>query len=556
MEATGKLFRDTKSREPKDQQGAQKTVRSAPLLSLELLVSSLSIFDVTMPHDTIYALLAIARDTTPFASEAELLQGGTTATDGGAPAQKIDRSGTQMMKARTTSALEDFTRRKRYTVAYESPYVDACKTFIHFCLTQSEPTRALDIICRPWASEGNKVDAQQNFFYENRPVPTKADMRLPSWVPQLSGAPYAMYAHPGVHTLKMGRKNADPLVGLPDTHQRNYSAAETKGIDIKDLRFRKRITHNMQHFSLYVKGFILDTIDRVYPASQGGAVPEEWVKAVEWNDVEKFDPPDEFWRTLVGDRGLHGRNPPVYYARACKESFLKGGLQSGSVSTSDLINNERCSVVAQFCRRVQAVIWNRSLIKTSEHTIGLAIKHVQKGDFACILYGCTVPVILRRCVQKKTLQQLKEEREEDFLNTLVDAQRNWKARLARREKWKKAPSPVLPVKSNPSPEAAETILSNDSKDADSGPGTSVENITLPDHDNEKKPEPSEKTVKEAWDEKYEAWLIENPTRDDDSRYWHYEFLGEAYVHGMMDGEAIGYQNENPDKIITQRFELR
>jgi hypothetical protein len=122
--------------------------------------------------------------------------------------------------------------------------------------------------------------------------------------------------------------------------------------------------------------------------------------------VDKSDPPDEFWRILVADRGRDGRNPPVYYSRACKESFLKGGLPSGIVSTSDLINNERCSVLTKFCRRVQAVIWNRSLIKrkstkTESDNIGLASKNVLKGDLVCIVYGCSVPVILRRFEKKK-----------------------------------------------------------------------------------------------------------------------------------------------------------
>ncbi|KAF1942838.1 HET-domain-containing protein [Clathrospora elynae] len=41
--------------------------RIQPLLNLEYLVSSLTIFDTTVAHDTIYALLAIVKDTTPRA---------------------------------------------------------------------------------------------------------------------------------------------------------------------------------------------------------------------------------------------------------------------------------------------------------------------------------------------------------------------------------------------------------------------------------------------------------------------------------------------------------
>lgn len=383
-----------------------------PLLSLEYLVSSLSIFEATVPHDTIYALLAIAKDTTPFAGEEE----------------------TQLLLDHTQDVLEVFTQKKRYKVEYERPFVDVCRDFVQFCIEHSDQSRALDIICRPWAPENQKNVVKRNLpgqkktkdvvdvlntanhhqstqknskdgaKKENRSEPAssrqkkaKDNMPLPSWIPQLSGAAYAMYSQAGVHELKMGRKNADTLVGLPPSNQslqRNYNAAQTKVVDRKTLKFRKR--SEMKHYSMYVKGFILDIVDEVQPSSQGGAIPREWAKAAGWRNAPESDPPDDFWRTLVADRGRDGRNPPVYYSRACKESFFKGGLSSGSVNTTDLINNERCSVVAQFCRRVQAVIWNRSLIKTTQTgRLGLASQNVQGGDFVCILYGCSVPVILR-----------------------------------------------------------------------------------------------------------------------------------------------------------------
>lgn len=182
----------------------------------------------------------------------------------------------------------------------------------------------------------------------------------------------------------MGRKNADSLVWLPSRVQRNYNAAQTRGINHCTLRFRKR-TKAKKYYSMYVEGFILHTVAEVLPSSQGGSIPQEWADAGGWKDAPNMDPPDEFWRILVADRGRDGKNPPVHYSRACKECFLKGGLVSGSVSTTDLINNERCSVVAQFCRRVQAVIWNRSLIKTKGGSLGLASKNVREEDLVCIL---------------------------------------------------------------------------------------------------------------------------------------------------------------------------
>lgn len=650
VEATGKLFRDTKSiaaateyggRDYKDRLVAERAGRQ-PLLSLEYLVSSLSIFDVSVEHDTIYALLAIAKDTTPSASESELTP--ETSLELATPMRKPLHKSSELLLDRTKSALEDFTQRKRYTVAYESSYVDVCRTFIQFCISQSDPTRALDIICRPWAAEDKKSPFENHSSNGNRRAATVNDMSLPTWVPTLSGAPYAMYAHAGVHTLKMGRKNADTLVGLPTALQRNYNAAETRGIDRKTLRFKKRL-HGDMHFSMYVKGFVLDTVQQVYPASQGGAIPQEWIDAVGWRDVDKSDPPDEFWRTLVADRGRDGRNPPVYYSRACKESFLKGGLPSGSVSTSDLINNERCSVVAQFCRRVQAVIWNRSLIKTKgtkteSDNIGLASKNVLKGDLVCILYGCSVPVILRRCEKKKTPDQLAQERQEDFINTIRDVQRRWKrkyernrtaklariSRLLKKLMRKKGTSmdtsdPMIMfyitrkygtrwrriVKARRALARKEVLLLEGAT-----PGTSdhsVENsvgsvigiesqnqghaehhrpqtppqkspgfphppqtprsVPLPqtlgtvpnlytDEDEKKRIEDEKMRMKEQiakdWNENFQAWLKKVPEDEEDERWYDYLFLGEAYVHGMMDGEAMEYQNMQ--EIKSSLFELR
>ncbi|KAI9691560.1 MAG: hypothetical protein M1822_007631 [Bathelium mastoideum] len=466
---------------------AQRANKGQALLSLEYLVSSLSIFEVTVPHDAIYTLLAIAKDTIPAAGD-----------DG--PPLIVDHA---------QETLEGFTQKKRYKVDYTQHFSDVCKEFVQFCIDHSDPRRALDIICRPWAPEiphpslkqtrpraseipnpspqrtrlgamdGPNTQLQRNKTMttkdsmatdkttsnHGRPVPTKAaaretrtlegdsaqeqarkeaaqnrkskDIPLPSWIPQLSGAAYAMLPQAGVHTLKMARKNADSLVGLPTSsqnYQQNYNAAETKGIDFKVLCFKKRV--KMKHHSLYAKGFVLDTISELQPSSQGGAIPSSWARAGAWRNAPHSDPPDAFWRTLVADRGRDGRNPPVYYSRACKESFVKGGLSSGSVNTTDLISNERCSVVAQFCRRVQAVIWNRRLIKTQTGRLGLASQHTDHDDIIAILYGCSVPVVLRR--KWKTRDEVEQEIKEDVWLWKENLVRTWlavcKARQARRAK--------------------------------------------------------------------------------------------------------------------------
>jgi hypothetical protein len=173
--------------------------------------------------------------------------------------------------------------------------------------------------------------------------------------------------------------------------QRNYSAAGTKTVDRFALRFKKRGAS----YSMYVKGFEVDQIVKKEVASQVGNIPIHWLQAVSWQNTEEY-PPQDFWKTLVADRGPYGRNPPAFYSRACRESVNKGGKESGVINTEALIDHGRCSIVAEFLRRVQAVIWRRSLIRTAGGRLGLVHEDAKEGDLICILYGCTVPVVLRR----------------------------------------------------------------------------------------------------------------------------------------------------------------
>jgi hypothetical protein len=688
-----------------------------PLLTLEYLVSSLSIFEVTTPHDAVYALLAIAKDTTPTADS---------------------RGGFRSVFKKTQDVLEGYTQKKLYRVDYRQPFADVCMEFVTFCIDRSidrvDPTRALDIICRPWAPDQEAKSIRKTQLKRNRSVeqmrpkldkspsakrvrgsrarlenasqrsvypawapetpdsaraaqrqqlsPYGKDIPLPSWIPTLSGAAYAMSPAAGVHTMKMGRKNADPLVGLPPSSQaleRNYNAAETRGVVKEKLKFIKRT--KMSHWSMYVEGFVLDEVFEIQPSSQSGAIPRSWARAGKWAGVPESDPPDDFWRTLVADRGRDGRNPPVYYSRACKESFAKGGFYSGSVNTTDLINNERCSVIAQFCRRVQAVIWNRCLITTEAGTLGLTSQDARQGDRICILYGCSVPVVLRRftkdrgsilqemnedlrvladrikehfrrlleerCYRRKvkncdwalnfafekrmrhewsedpnglqswltryrSAQFLPDNRNERHYRVTMEGEpeefilapnemENAQGLLERRayEEWRKTqrkdPQNVKGFKRsdrrlfeiqlrwarrwrriyrrrqrNDTAAGANGVAANGSHSLAPSPTAPRSSMNGPRPEAPVEPEYKSDAYLERWEEQYlqpfrrdKTGPLEEPdwkpTEEPETlrlqeQWSYYKFLGECYVHGMMDGEAMRYQNEK--SIAPQVFELR
>ena len=347
-----------------------------PLHNLEYLISSLSAFDISDAHDTVYALLAIAKDAKPIASS-DIVSDSTFET-----------------YAQSRGLLGDSKDRSKqyYRVDYSLPLIEVYKEFTEFSIRRSgehDSTRALDILCRPWAP----AKAVRRPSHRDDP-----DLRnvspFPSWIPQFSKAAYAIVQPPFSGSRRI-RQNADSLVGLPAPNQRHYNAAADNGVDLRKLKFQKR----GDSYSLYVSGFVLDTVDRVEATSQAGNIPAEWMKAGGWVDLHQ-DPPESLWRTLVADRSSKGSNPPSYYGRALKESVTKDMMTSGVFSTMKLVDEGRSSIVADFFRRVQAVIWNRSLLRTTRQHVGLVNKDTQASDLICILYGCSVPVVLRRCLAK------------------------------------------------------------------------------------------------------------------------------------------------------------
>ena len=305
VEATSTLFRKS------------KTQRLEPLLSLELLVSTMTVFKAAVAHDTIYSLLAIARDTAPIPV--------IRATSG--ISSKAHRG--------VSNWMIRHGRARAYHVDYQQSIVDVCQQFVNFCIHQADKSRALDIICRPWAPSFDEIQQKQPRQRGHGPrthISVKEDsIKRPSWMPSLAGAAHAMFEHANGE-MKMRRINADPLVGLPQYVQRNYNAAGTRPLDMMSLRFKKR----NEHYSMFVYGFVCDEVQEVKMPSQSGNIPQEWIEDLGgWDDLED-DPPEELWRTFVADRGKYGRNPPMYYARACKESINRG-LRSGSLNTNELI---------------------------------------------------------------------------------------------------------------------------------------------------------------------------------------------------------------------------
>ncbi|CAJ2500462.1 Uu.00g033150.m01.CDS01 [Anthostomella pinea] len=81
---------------------------------------------------------------------------------------------------------------------------------------------------------------------------------------------------------------------------------------------------------------------------------------------------------------------------------------NGHIRTTELLapenvtSNANPQVITEYLKRVQAVTWNRKFfeaetsgIGASDPLFGLGPPETQNDDRICILYGCSVPCILR-----------------------------------------------------------------------------------------------------------------------------------------------------------------
>ncbi|KAI7780576.1 HET-domain-containing [Diaporthe eres] len=445
--------------------------------------------------------------------------------------------------------------------------------------------KVMDLYFPPSKSEAKAAEASESQAEE--------DIPLPSWVAQASRAPIMLDFTPGIEPRITGRSHADPLVGHPQDGHRNYSAAQTQAL--RSVKFRKRPL--LGHYSLFVEGFVLEEVKEVLDASQGGNIPKSWLDMAKWDDHTE-DPPGDFWRTLVADRGRDNRNPPYYYARACRESAVKGGIASGRIDTAALINNEQNSIVAEFCRRVHSVIWNRRLFRTSSGRLGLATS-VEDGDKVCVLYGCTVPVVLQEQGKKPGDQE--RENQEDCVNSLrrvvkrMEQLRERKAQYQTRKRngeftkeWTDDVTKRLQEynKSIRGKSESDTIDNDDSQEDDeatlegnarqeptrAGSGETEGSVNQTEDRDSGQTQESHAQTDSGGDRQVDhsgetadfepGPPIRRPTsfkvkqkeaKITDCAKW-YKFRGDCYLHGMMDGEAI--RERLYKEIVEQKFELR
>ncbi|KAE9379705.1 hypothetical protein N431DRAFT_398153 [Stipitochalara longipes BDJ] len=303
-------------------------------LSLESLVCYLSEFVCTNPLDRIYSVLSMAKD-----------------------GPKLDER-----------TLNPHYSESRYQTALRIDYdANVSDVYQRFVLHTIKNSNSLDIICRNWAKSVSKTK-----------------WILPTWVSPLQSSLQI--------TAEISeRVTADNLVGAP-----GHSYYNACGAFVFPTFYVQDIIHLHKAKSLFVRGFIVDTIVELGPRAEDGIILQEWLELGHY-DSSSGTVPEDFWRTIVADRGPNGSEAPSWYSRAFLYCLRLS--PTGNINTNKLIAQSEAeqSLVIEFLQRVQSVIWNRKfLVSETKSYLGLAPMAAQVGDIICILCGCTVPVVLRR----------------------------------------------------------------------------------------------------------------------------------------------------------------
>jgi hypothetical protein len=328
------------------------------LLTLETLVVSLNAFQTKDCRDCIYAVMPLANNSQ---------EGGTAGCS----------SSSQQAPAKPMWPT--------LPIDYNRPFHEVAQGFVASCIKSSN---SLDIICRPWAPF-------PNYYYSCFQSPV-----LSSWVCTMGDSVFGIRADG-----HFDRKRGDSLMGVPG--RPIYQASRGFPFFFFDLnppskdpssylemaRFSEYTAEPLGAPTMEVKGWNIGTVGSLGERAMEGIIPADWFQMANWNE-RRQPAPEAFYRTMVADRAADGGSPPSWYKSAFDTALANSG--NGDVMLQRTILQTKWTVTTEVLRRVQSIVWNRRFVITNRGAFGLVPVSAQMGDVIMVLYGLSVPVVLRK----------------------------------------------------------------------------------------------------------------------------------------------------------------
>ena len=268
-------------------------------------------------------------------------------------------------------------------VNYEITLTKVFQQFVRYCAMSK---LSIDIICTPWAPDIHAIERYEREVRERDPAHLEA---IPSWICTTDKLPFGKRKK-GVY----GRRNGDVFAGHPDMPY--YDAARGSSA-VPIFGHTDEYGQIVLDGTMIVSGFQVGKIRHLANRAAAGTLHQEWIEMGEWRKGLSTIS-DNFWRTLVADRGPGGTTTPAWYHRACL--YWLEFYEGEDVSYTVLQHRDHPSSAVQYMQRVQSIIWNRKLFilidKVGRRLLGLAPSSARQGDVVAILHGCSVPVLLRQ----------------------------------------------------------------------------------------------------------------------------------------------------------------
>lgn len=224
---------------------------------------------------------------------------------------------------------------------YQKPVAEVFTDFIRFTITQSG---SLDIIFKPWAP---------------------SDHSLPSWI---CTADRLTWQHPFASF---------------SLQQLAYAASGKSKV---------QDGWSIEVDSLHVAGVVIGKLQVIQESAMKDSIPFEWF---EWI-LSRNEDLKSFCHTLVAGRTMQGNQFPPYYLKVLSSFMASTKFSATSFNLASLVQENLGSVQNEFWRQVHKVTRNRALAATSDGRLGLVPAQAKPGDLICILFGCSVPVVLRQ----------------------------------------------------------------------------------------------------------------------------------------------------------------
>lgn len=303
---------------------------------------------------------------------------------------------------------------ERVAVDYKKSVVQVFADFVSTCI---QDQGLLDLIMIPWAPVGRSKQARHR-----RSKVAHEPSTTPSWLASLDELPYGSPEdHDGLGVATTRRVNGDGLVDMPAIYDASCGMKPeasfgpmvkkrrqaNRGVTSAHSQTRQEETLDLP--VLLVEGIELGTITDLSTRVADGLISRDALELVGIPFNKGCDAlhtlPDamvrQVWRTLVCDRDADRKPAPTRFGLAFKHLF-KRLLLSRGLDTVEILEegDEVDPNTREFVQRVHNMTFNRRIFvsninKFQENLLGLVPKQARIGDTIALLFGNSVPVVLR-----------------------------------------------------------------------------------------------------------------------------------------------------------------